>query len=180
MTEEKFELVYKTTVENVLKYIISNCTNIEDVNDLLQDTYIDYYKAYLKGYRIDNDYSYLVGIAQKKIKDYYRKKYKWKKLLLSFIVKDNDDEDLDLLELVPADYNLEKEIIKEDELKDFMKYLLKQKQIIIKTFYLYFYFDMTTKEISCELNVNESTIKSYIHRTLASYRKQKKGEYNVR
>ncbi len=180
MTEERFELIYKDTVKNVLKYIISNCTSMEDVHDLLQETYLDYYRAYIKGKKIDHDDSYLIGIAHKKIKDYYRKKYKWKHLFLSFIMKDNDKEDVELLECVPSDYNLEIDIIQKYELKDFMKYLLKQKQIIIKTFYLYFYFDMTTKEISNELNINESTIKSYIHRTLNDYRKLQKGEQDAK
>lgn len=52
-----------------------------------------------------------------------------------------------------------------------MNFLLQQKSVIIKTFYFYFYFNMTIKEISKKLNINESTIKSYIYRTLEKYRK---------
>lgn len=49
MTDEKFEQMYKETYRNILKYIISNCTNVEDANDLLQETYFSYYRAYKKG-----------------------------------------------------------------------------------------------------------------------------------
>lgn len=176
MTDEKFEQIYNETSRNVLKYIISNCTNVEDANDLLQETYISYYRAYKKGKVLDNDYYYLIGIAHKKINEFYRKKYKWKNLLLSLISKDSDEEETNLLDIVPSDFDLEKIIIQKYELNNFTKFLFSKKPIIIKTFYLYFYFNMTTKEVSNELNINESTIKSYIYRTLREYRKLQKGE----
>lgn len=175
MTDEKFEQMYKETSRNVLKYIISNCTNVEDANDLLQETYFSYYRAYKKGQVIDNDYYYLIGIAHKKINEFYRKKYKWKNLFFSLIRK-NSEEEANLLDIVPSDFDLEKIIIQKYELNDFTKFLFSKKQIIIKTFYLYFYFDMTTKEVSRKLNINESTIKSYLYRTLKEYRKLQEGE----
>lgn len=175
MTDEKFEQIYKETSKNVLKYIISNCTNVEDANDLLQETYFSYYRAYKKGQVIDNDYYYLIGIAHKKINEFYRKKYKWKNLFFSLIRK-NSEEEANLLDIVPSDFDLEKIIIQKYELNDFTKFLFSKKQIIIKTFYLYFYFDMTTKEVSRKLNINESTIKSYLYRTLKEYRKLQEGE----
>lgn len=60
-----------------------------------------------------------------------------------------------------------------------MNFLLQQKSVIIKTFYFYFYFNMTIKEISKKLNINESTIKSYIYRTLEKYRKIRRGEHDA-
>ena len=41
---ENFEEIYKATYNSTLKYIICKCSNIEDVNDLLQDTYVELYK----------------------------------------------------------------------------------------------------------------------------------------
>lgn len=176
MKDEKFEQIYKKTYRNVLKYIICNCTNVEDTNDLLQETYFSYYRAYKKGKVIDNDYYYLIGIAHKKINEFYRKKYKWKNLLFSLIRKDSSEEETNLLDIVPSNFDLEKIIIQKYELNDFTQFLFSKKPIIIKTFYLYFYFDMTTKEVSNELNINESTIKSYLYRTLKEYRKLQEGE----
>ena len=39
-----FEEIYNQTYDKTLKYIICKCSNIEDVNDLLQDTYVELYK----------------------------------------------------------------------------------------------------------------------------------------
>lgn len=179
MTDERFEQIYKDTYNYVLKYIISNCENVQDINDIIQDTYVGLYTACQKGRKINNYYSYLIGIADKKIKDYYRARYKRRFLFFPTIIKDNEEEEKELINLIPSDYNLEKSLLEKWELDNFMEFLLKQKQVIIKTFYFYFYFNMTMKEISKELNINESTIKSYIYRTLNSYRDNQKGEHDV-
>ncbi len=179
MTDERFEQIYKDTYNYVLKYIISNCANMQDVNDIIQDTYVGFYTSCKKGKKINNYYSYLIGIADKKIKDYYRARYKRRFLFFPTIIKDNEEKEKELINLIPSDYNLEKKLFEKWELDNFMKFLLKQKQAIIKTFYFYFYFNMTMKEISKELNINESTIKSYIYRTLNSYRDIQKGEHDV-
>lgn len=92
------------------------------------------------------------------------------------LIRKNSEEEANLLDIVPSDFDLEKIIIQKYELNDFTKFLFSKKQIIIKTFYLYFYFDMTTKEVSRKLNINESTIKSYLYRTLKEYRKLQEGE----
>ena len=41
---ENFEEIYSSTYKQTLKYIICKCSNIEDVNDLIQETYIELYK----------------------------------------------------------------------------------------------------------------------------------------
>ena len=41
---EKFEEIYKKTYDVTLKYIICKCSNLEDVNDIIQEIYIELYK----------------------------------------------------------------------------------------------------------------------------------------
>ena len=53
MTDERFEQIYKDTYNYVLKYIISNCANMQDVNDIIQDTYVGFYTSCKKGKKIN-------------------------------------------------------------------------------------------------------------------------------
>lgn len=41
---EKFEEIYSRTYKNTLKYILLHCQNLDDVNDIIQDTYVELYK----------------------------------------------------------------------------------------------------------------------------------------
>ena len=40
---EKFEEIYNKTYKTTLKYIVLHCSNLEDVNDIIQDTYVELY-----------------------------------------------------------------------------------------------------------------------------------------
>lgn len=41
---ENFEKIYDDTYNDTLKYILCKCSNIDDINDLLQETYVELYK----------------------------------------------------------------------------------------------------------------------------------------
>ena len=38
---EKFEELYNQTYQKLLKYIVCHCSNIDDVNDIIQETYLE-------------------------------------------------------------------------------------------------------------------------------------------
>ena len=42
-TLKKFERLYNETYTSVLKYVVCNCSNIEDVKDIMQNIYIAVY-----------------------------------------------------------------------------------------------------------------------------------------
>ena len=48
MNIQEFEKIYQNTYENTLKFIIVNCKNIDDINDIIQDTYIELYNKLKK------------------------------------------------------------------------------------------------------------------------------------
>ena len=39
--EENFKEIYRNTYQTTLKFIIIKCHNIEDINDIIQDTYLE-------------------------------------------------------------------------------------------------------------------------------------------
>ena len=65
MLLKEFEEIYKQTYKQTLKYIICKCNNLEDVNDIIQDTYVELYKKLKKEKEvvIDNINEYIIVIS---------------------------------------------------------------------------------------------------------------------
>ncbi len=73
LTLGNFQQIYNTSYQRVLRYIICKCSNMEDVNDLVQDTYLELYKILKKKQllEIDNTTNYIIGIAKKRLAKHY-------------------------------------------------------------------------------------------------------------
>lgn len=110
---------------------------------------------------MNNINAYIMGIARNKVKDYYRFKYKEK--IVSFFSKKDDSDSIDY---IPSDLDIQKDFIKKEDLRFVWEFLKKKNIVIFKIFYLYYYDDMSIKDISKELNMNESNVKNYLYRTL--------------
>ena len=156
---KKFDKLYNDTYKDISLYIVCNCSNIKDVEDILQNTYFSVYKQLLKNIKINK--SYILGIAKNKLKDYYR--FRYKERLFKYFKKDNSE---DFLEEIPSNFNLEKTISLKYDTEEVWKYLKKKNVIVSKVFYLFYYLDLSIKEISILLNITESNTKHYLYRTL--------------
>ncbi len=64
---EKFEKIYKETYAKTLKYVICRCYNFNDVNDIIQETYLELYKVLKQKKKVVNYQSYIITIARNKI-----------------------------------------------------------------------------------------------------------------
>lgn len=154
-----FDKIYYETYADILKYVVLNCSNIDDVKDIVQIIYL----AVLKNIQKNKDVNrkYVFGIANKKIKDYYRFKYRYKIESL-FSKKD----ELSLVDKIPADIDIEADVITKDDIDKIWEFLKREKVIISKIFYLYYYADTSLKEIATILNISESSVKNYLYRTI--------------
>lgn len=101
---ENFEEIYNDTYDRTLRYIITKCSNIDDVNDLLQDTYVEFYKLLQKKkyIELDNCQNYIIGIAKKKIYKHYGLLYRIK---TSPLFNRSDEKEYEVE--IPDDINLE-------------------------------------------------------------------------
>ena len=160
-TLKTFDKIYDETYDNILKYVICNCSNIEDVKDIVQNIYLELLKGLNKKTIYNNINAYVMGIAKNKIKEYYRFNYKAK--IISIFSK---KEDIELLETIKDDIDIQKELIIKEDLKFIWDYLKNKKVIISKIFYLYYYLNLSIKEIAQELSISESNVKHYLYRTL--------------
>ncbi len=166
-TEKEFKKIYENTYQMLLKFVVINCYNFDDVNDIVQDTYVEALNKIKKGIKIQNINSYLCGIAKNIIKRFYF----GKKLKIV-----SNEEDIEIKD----DINLEEEFITKENVKEIWEYVNKKDVLIAKIFYLYYVCDLKIYEIAEELNLTESTVKHKLYRTLdelkSKYRKDVKGD----
>lgn len=172
-TLNTFDKLYYDTYQDVLKYIVINCSNIDDVKDIIQNVYLDVLKK-LGNKNIKLNKSYIIGIAKNKIKDYYCFNYKVK--ITSLFSGIRDSKDINLVDTLDANIDIEKIIIEKQDINFIWRYLKKQKAVIAKIFFLYYYMDYNIKDISLELHINESNVKKYLYRTLNKLNSLMKGK----
>lgn len=165
----EFNKLYENTYQDISKYVVCNCSNIKDVEDIIQNIYLAVYKNLLSGKELTK--SYILGITRNKVKDYYRFSYK-NKIISLFTFSSNTNE----IEEIPSDFNLEKSLIMKYDTDKVWEYLKKKKVIISKIFYLYYYLGLSILEISNLLNITESNVKHYLYRTLKELNKYLESE----
>ena len=107
-----FDQVYDETYLDVLRFIVCNSININDVNDILQEVYMELFKI-LKKKNLDNINikSYVISIAANKIKKYYSLIYKISKI--SLFTK--DEYDIELIDKIKDDIDIERLIVNKNE-----------------------------------------------------------------
>ena len=160
MVTQDFEKIYKDTYDYLLKFIVIKCYNFNDVNDIIQDTYIEFYRIMKKNNKkIDNINTFLCVIAVNIIKRYY---YNKNKLILLKKIEDEND----VIDLIPDNLNIEEDLINKDNVQKIWNYIETKDIITIKIFYLYYRFDEKILNIAKELELNESTVKNKIYRTI--------------
>ncbi len=176
LTLKDFETIYEETYNRVLKYIVCKCSNIEDVNDLIQDTYTELYSILKKKehLELDNVVNYIIGIANKKIKRYYGILYSLK--LSSFwITKNNEEKIID----IPSDIDIESETLDNLNANEVWEYIRKKDIRVVKVFYLYYCFELKISQIAIELKISESNVKNILYRTIKDIKKNIKIEGDI-
>lgn len=94
---KKFNEIYDKTYNDIQKFIVCKCSNIEDVNDIIQEVYTELYKKISSIESIQNVDSYLIGIAKNKIRKHYGLLYKFRTVSLN----SKDDSNLEIIDKIP-------------------------------------------------------------------------------
>ena len=160
----KFNKIYDETNLELLKYVIIKCHNVNDANDIMQETYLELWKILNKKMLSDiNIKSYLIGIANNKMKKHYSFLQKLKTVSLF----EKNEKDMELIDTIEDKVDINNLIIKNDNWSMIWAYIKgKKNQDISKIFYLYYKLELSIKDISNELKVSESYIKNLLYRTL--------------
>lgn len=159
-----FGSLYDETYQDVLKYVICNCSNMDDVKDIVQNIYLEVLKKITDDIPSNINKSYIMGITKNKVYDYYRFNYKAK--FISLFSRKSSDTDISVLDTISSDIDIEKDIIQKEDLNFIWNYLKKKKIIIFKIFYLYYYMGYDLKTIAEQLCISVSNVKNYLYRTV--------------
>ena len=91
-----FEKIYNETYNNTLKYIICRCSNLNDVDDIIQETYLEFYKVLKEKKEILDKQAYIITIAKNKIIKYFRSNEKVKTIS---IFQENSNEEFTMMDI---------------------------------------------------------------------------------
>lgn len=153
-----FEEIYNKTYNSLLKYVILKCSNMDDVNDIIQDTYLEFYNKLLKNTKIKDYNSYLRGICKNIIRKHYKAKYKKQEIYI-------DISDADLRN-IKDEKDLELDFFKKEDVCVIYKYLQEKNVLVFKVFYLFYHDEVSIKEIASLLEISVSKTKNILYRTL--------------
>lgn len=173
---ENFEKIYDDTYNDTLRYILCKCSNIDDINDLLQETYVELYKILKRKEYIvvENCKNYVIGIAKNRIQKYYGLLYKLK---TSSIWNNIDDNEYELE--ISSNINIEMDIITKLNVEEIWRYIKTKNITVIKIFYLYYYSELKISQIAHELKMSESNVKNILYRTIKDIKENVKREGEI-
>ena len=147
---KEFEMIYQKTYYHTLKYVICKCHHLEDVNDLVQDSYVELYKKMQKqNTNIENVEAYLIGIAHNLMKKYYGKENK----IIAYPFGEEKEENV-----VDWKIDLERDIVTKENVDKVWEYLKNKDISITKIFYLYYTMDMKIADIAKATGLSEEEI----------------------
>ena len=86
---KKFEKIYNETYNNTLKYVICKCNDLDDVDDIIQETYLELYRVIKDRKAILNYQAYIITIAKNKMIKYFKSN---KKVTTISIFQESNDE----------------------------------------------------------------------------------------
>lgn len=169
LTLEQFNDIYDKTYYDVLKFIIYKCKNMNDINDIMQETYLQLYQILCtKNLEDTNIKEYIYQIANYKIKKNNTLTSKFKSISLF----SKNSEGVELIDSFSADIDIEGLIMNDSQCKEIWQYLKTRQVIIPKVFFLHYCMDLTIREIAVELDVSESYVKNCLYRTIKELRKK--------
>ncbi|MGL5151560.1 MAG: RNA polymerase sigma factor [Clostridium sp.] len=165
--EKELSKIYDETHKEVLRYVVSKCHNQNDIDDIIQNIYLSFYKRLCKNIQIDSPIKYLITIAKHELYKHYGV------ISMTFknvnIFSKGDDDSFDELE-----YDLAQKELNIDSLlcSEIWTYIKGLDLITFKIFVLHYSHDMKLKDISQTLKLKESTVKNKLYRALKSIRKE--------
>lgn len=165
-----FNKIYDNTTQAALAYITAKCGNMDDVGDILQETYMELYSMLCeKGTDfIENDEAFVINIAKKKIYKHYNSIQRSKAdLSLSVLTNDNGEVNLDLQ---PDEMDIEDSLCTNELVEEIHAILKKKSQEIQKIFFLRFTLELSISDISELMGKKESHIKNKLYRTISEIR----------
>ncbi len=170
----EFNRIYNETYAILRKYVAARCSDINYVPDILQQSYLDYYKLiFKKGIgHVNNPLSVLFKIAKRKIFRYYSLKDRLK-IFIPNTQKDRESHEYLLTDNEGIyEHLVDDKILQSIEIERLWSIINNYPADTRKIFYLYFYEEMTLSKIAENMRLSLSNVKHRLYRTLDEIRKR--------
>lgn len=159
-----FEKIYDETNRNITLFLIKKCKNFSDINDILQEVYMEYYQVLLKkglDYIKDPE-AFLMSLCRKKIATYYTF---WERIPYKFSLDEKEKYEQDEIFLDLEEDSVEDDFFRKEMIADVRAILEQQPEDIQKIFYLYYTMELKIPEIAKLLGMKIHTVKNKLFRT---------------
>lgn len=158
----EFENVYKEYFSKIYNFMYYKVLNKEIAEDLTSEFFV---KLLTKLDTFDDSKAklntWLYTIARNSVTDYFR-------VNKIEVYVDDEENPLDL----KVDYELEKELIKNEDRKELYEALITLDDRTRKLLSLKYFFNMSVKEIAINTGINESTVSTICLRGIEKLKKQ--------
>lgn len=141
---------FEEYIEMLISSALKKCGNIDDAQDLVQETFLSAITYINKGNEISNVSSFLLSVMKKKFNDLLRKKYRREIVTIS---------DLDAL----SDYESFEVIEDHNDYENIRKAVANLAGIYREVIVRYYMNGESISKISAELNIPEGTVKSRLY-----------------
>ncbi len=168
-----FNTVYSETFSSVSRFVVSKCGSIQESEDIIQNVYTRFYQRIAKkGYDdIKSAEAFVINIAKFECKNYFSF---IKKHSNSTSFSDFSEEQMVAVEaeMSKDQKNLEDVLCNSLVAKQIFDDIAKDDPVVGKIFYLHFVCDMKLDEIANALDLNLSTVKNKLYRTIERQKKK--------
>lgn len=169
-----FNDVYAATFKAVSRFVAGHASRFQDSEDIIQNVYTRFYKRICdKGHDdIENPEAFLINIAKFECRTFlsgFLKRKERIRNLSEFSEEESASLDAELSKNVPL---LEEAINNKILAKQIFDDVMKNDEIVGQIFYLHFVCDMKLDEVAKRLDMNVSTVKTKLYRTIERQKKK--------
>lgn len=162
------EEIYNATFDRTIVYVIMKCGKVNDVEDIVQDTYTELLQVLLeKGteyIRVPEDF--VMQLAKSKVYHYYSEKERERACVFVEDYEILEQEDMPGTVNIGQDVEWEESLINKLTAQEAMEYISGKDELTKEIFYQHYFEDKTLKEIAEKCGVKEATVKNRLYRTL--------------
>ena len=167
----RFDEIYNSTQKSVLAFVTAKCRHTADIQDILQETYLELYIVLSKrgASYVKNEKAFVFKLARQKLSRYYSLLEKLRNIFTPALIKD-DVEEVDITDQDVNGFLLEDFVVDTLMLEKVQQLISTKPETVKKVFYLFFIADLTIKETAKELSLSESNVKNMLYRTIKELR----------
>lgn len=168
-----FNEVYASTLPAVTRFVMAKCGHVLDADDVIQNIYARFFsRISKKGFAdIESAEAFLINIAKFETRNYFGaiKKHSKQSSFADF-----SEEQMVKIEADMSRHEKKLEDVLENEViaRQIFDDITSGDPEIGKIFYMHFALDMKLDEVAKELNLNLSTVKNKLYRTIEKQKKK--------